>query len=304
MNPIFTLVLLASSAGAAEMRLHLDLAYTDPVDRQRTLDVYAPAEGKSLPVAVWIHGGGWHRGDKSEVDNKPQALLDKGFVLVSINYRLFPTVTIKQIAGDVAKAIRWISDHIAEYGGDPHRLVVMGHSAGAQLAALICTDDRYLKAEGALSAVKACVPVDGDSYDVPMQIQAVEEGPEASQTLTFGDERTGETAVDHDPRQRQACGQLSDQVRRRGTAEGTIGGNLHRQGEEHSALPGASRCRPSGNQSSIAAARQGTAEAGIPAMAYPAAGKNHTTINADLGLPDDRATQELFAFLDKLVKRK
>ena len=89
---------------------------------------------------------------------------------------------------DVVKAIRWTSDHIREYGGDLSAIVVMGDSAGAQLAALVCMDDRYLKAEGIpLSAIKACVPVDGDSYDVPMQIKAVEEGPRPAIRSHFGD---------------------------------------------------------------------------------------------------------------------
>ena len=180
-------LLLASALFAAEPKVHRDLAYAEPKNEWQTLDVYAPSEGKNHPVVIWIHGGGWHRGDKSEVQKKPQVFVDHGFVFVSINYRLFPHVTIKQIAGDVAKAIRWTHDHAEEYGGDPDAIFVMGHSAGAQLAALVCTDDRYLKAVGLpLSAIKGCVPVDGDSYDVPMQIKAVEEGPAASYTLTSG----------------------------------------------------------------------------------------------------------------------
>src|SRR5262249_42571928 len=90
--------------------------------------------------------------------------------------RLLPDVTIKQMAEDAAKAIKWARDHIQDYGGDPDTFFVMGHSAGAQLAALVCTDDRYLKAEGlSLTLIKCCVPVDGDTYDVPLQIQTVEE---------------------------------------------------------------------------------------------------------------------------------
>ena len=66
-------------------------------------------------------------------------------------------------------------EHVAEHGGDPKRLFVMGHSAGAQLAALICTDDRHLKAEGlSLGIIKGCVPVDGDTYDVPAMIEKAE----------------------------------------------------------------------------------------------------------------------------------
>ena len=98
--------------------------------------------------------------------------MDKGYVFVSTNYRLLPNVDMETIVRDVAKSIRWVHDHIAEYGGDPNRLVVMGHSAGAQLAALICTDDRYLKAEGlSLAIIKGCMPVDGDTYDVPLMIE-------------------------------------------------------------------------------------------------------------------------------------
>ena len=101
--------------------------------------------------------------------------MDKGFVFVSTNYRLLPNVDMATIVRDIAKSIRWVHDHIAEYGGDPKRLFVMGHSAGAQLAALICTDDRYLKAEGlSLAIIKGCVPVDGDTYDVPAIIETAE----------------------------------------------------------------------------------------------------------------------------------
>ena len=98
------------------------------------------------------------------MQKKPQAFVDKDLVFVSINYRLLPNATIKQIAWDVAKAIKWTHDHAKEYGGDPDTFFVMGHSAGAQLAALVCTDDRYLKSAGlSFTLVKGCVPVDGDT---------------------------------------------------------------------------------------------------------------------------------------------
>jgi acetyl esterase/lipase len=67
--------------------------------------------------------------------------MDKGFVFVSANYRLLPHVDMGTIVRDIAQSIHWVHDHIAEYGGDPQRLFIMGHSAGAQLAALICTDE-------------------------------------------------------------------------------------------------------------------------------------------------------------------
>src|SRR6476659_6103154 len=103
----FLLLLLSSPLLAAEPKVHRDLAYAEPKNERQTLDVYAPTEGRNHPVIVWIHGGGWQAGDKKDVQKKPQAFADKGFVFVSINYRLLPKVTIKQMAGDVAKAIRW-----------------------------------------------------------------------------------------------------------------------------------------------------------------------------------------------------
>src|SRR5262245_45102533 len=100
-------LLLASALFAAEPKVHRDLAYVEPKTERQTLDVYAPAEGKNHPVVVWIHGGGWQAGDKKDVQKKPQVFTARGFVFVSINYPLLPKVTIKQMAGDVAKAIRW-----------------------------------------------------------------------------------------------------------------------------------------------------------------------------------------------------
>src|SRR6185436_2816923 len=113
----------------------------NPGDARQVLVVYSPKGAKDLPVVFWIHGGGWQAGDKKEVQIKPQVFNEKGFVFVSINYRLLPAVEMGAINRDVAMAVHWVHDHIAEYGGDPKRMFVMGHSAGAQLAALICTDD-------------------------------------------------------------------------------------------------------------------------------------------------------------------
>jgi acetyl esterase/lipase len=71
----------------------------------------------------------------------------------------------------VARSVGWVRKNIARYGGDPDRLLLMGHSAGAQLAALLCVDPKYLSAEGVPPrAIRGCVPVDGDTYDVPLQV--------------------------------------------------------------------------------------------------------------------------------------
>ena len=164
---------LAFATVARADNIKRDIPYAEPANVRQTLDIYAPDGTKNLPVVFWIHGGGWQVGDKTEVQLKPKAFVEKGYVFVATNYRFLPKVNMATIVRDIAKSIHWVHDHIAEFGGDPDRILVMGHSAGAQLAALICTDERYLKAEGLpLTFIKGCVPVDGDTYDVPMMIEA------------------------------------------------------------------------------------------------------------------------------------
>jgi acetyl esterase/lipase len=272
-------LLLISSVFAAEPRIHRDLPYVEPKNGRQTLDVYAPVEGRQHPVVIWIHGGGWHSGDKTDVKKKPQAFSGKGFVFVSINYRLLPdNVTIQQMAGDVTKAIRWTHDHARDYGGSPDKILVMGHSAGAQLAALVCTDDRYLKAEGlSLAIIKGCVPVDDDTYDVPMQIQTV--GPKRGNGYQkeFGDENSQR---DLSPITHVAKGKH-------------IPPFLILHGADHPETKGQSQRLV-----------QALQEAGVAAKAYPAQGKNLVTLNDDLGLSDDKPTQALFEFLRSVLKKQ
>jgi len=271
-------LLPATALFAAEPKVHRDLAYTEPKNERQTLDVYAPTEGKDHPVVVWIHGGGWQAGDKTEVQTKPQAFVDKGMVFVSINYRLLPKATIKQMAGDVAKAIRWTHDHVKEYGGDPNTIFVMGHSAGAQLAALVCTDESYLKAEEqSLTIIKGCVPVDGDTYDVPMQIATVEQSRAERYKKKFGD---ADSQKDLSPVTHVAKG---------------------RDIPPFLILHVADHAETKGQSQRLSKALQ---EAEVSAKAFSAEGKTHDTINSDLGKTDDKPTQALMEFLDGVLKKK
>ena len=256
---------------AADPTAHRDLAYTTPKTDKQTLDVYAPAGARGLPVVVWIHGGGWQTGDKATVNHKPAAFADKGFVFVSVNYRLLPDASIGEMAGDVAKAVRWVRDHAKEYGGDPDRLVVTGHSAGAQLAALVCTDDRYFKAAGVpLAAVKACVPVDGDTYDVPLQIKTVEQRRADIYRKKFGDEASQKnlSPVTHAAKGKDIPPFLI----------------LYVDGHPEVTM-----------QSKRLV--EALAAAGVKAAASASAGKTHVSLDADLGTPGDKPTQAMFDFL-------
>jgi arylformamidase len=101
----FLLVGLFASAARAQT-IHRDIPYAGVDDKNRMLDVYSPADAKNLPVVFWIHGGGWQAGDKSQVKLKPQAFMDKGFVFVSVNYRLLPSVDMGTLIRDVAQSFK------------------------------------------------------------------------------------------------------------------------------------------------------------------------------------------------------
>ena len=174
-------------------------------------------------------------------------------------------------------AIRWVHDHAQEHGGDPNTFFVMGHSAGAQLAALVCTDDRYLKTEGlSCSILKGCVPVDGDTYDVPMQIATVEQERKDAYRRKFGDEAS-----------QKDLSPVTHVARDKGIPPFLI---LHVAGHPETTTQ---------SQRLVKALQ----EAGIPARAYPGKGKNHGTINADLGKPRDEPTKELFGFVDGILAK-
>src|ERR1700730_16073140 len=279
---LFIAVAILSEARAQDVKRNIP--YAEPAHERQVLDVYAPHDAKNLPVVFWIHGGGWQTGDKTSVHTKPQVFVDKGFVFVSTNYRLLPSVDMATIVRDIAKSIRWVHDHIAEYGGDPKCLFIMGHSAGAQLAALICTDDRYLKAEGlSLAITKACVPVDGDTFDIPAMIETAETRwrvhglPKAK----FGHrEKFG-----NDPEKHKDFSAVTHVAKDKGIPPFLI---LHVA--EHP-------------DTSAQAQRLGNVlkDAGIPVTVFGAKETNHNKINADLGLPEDLATKALFEFLGKAL---
>jgi arylformamidase len=133
-----------------------------------SLDVYTTPELKNAPVMIYVHGGGWAEGDKGNVSSKPGFFLQNNVVFVSVNYRLSPRAFWPSHIEDVAQAIAWVKNNIARYGGNPARLYLMGHSAGAHLVALVATDGSYLgRHRVELSNLKAIVLLDSAAYDIP-----------------------------------------------------------------------------------------------------------------------------------------
>jgi acetyl esterase/lipase len=113
----------------------------DPLVRERCqLDIHYPVGPARFPTVVWFHGGGLTAGRKE----LPSALLEQGIGVVGVGYRLSPGVQSPVWIEDAAAAVAWVFRHIAEYGGDPSRIVVSGHSAGGYLAAMVGLDKRWL----------------------------------------------------------------------------------------------------------------------------------------------------------------
>ncbi|HEY1125964.1 MAG TPA: alpha/beta hydrolase [Sphingobium sp.] len=150
-----------------------DYAYgADPLQHITFWAPTASARGPA-PLVLFVHGGGWKRGDMENATGKAKVAHypAQGYAFASVNYRLVPDATVEQQAGDLASALKWIIGHAGELGIDSRRIVLMGHSAGAHLVALVGTDPRYLAAvgfdEGAIAGV---IPIDGAAYDVPRQL--------------------------------------------------------------------------------------------------------------------------------------
>jgi acetyl esterase/lipase len=114
------------------------------------LDIYIPANSadKKLDVVVFFYGGRWSSGAKEDYRFAGTAFSDRGFITVIPDYRKYPVVKFPTFVEDSAKAVSWVYDHIDAYGGDPHRIHLAGHSAGAHIGALIAADSHYLAALG------------------------------------------------------------------------------------------------------------------------------------------------------------
>ena len=156
-------------ANAARPRRVRSLYGTDPLQQ---VDLYTPATArpsKGYPLAIYIHGGGWRNGTKDMVAQKPGFFNAQGWAFASVGYRLLPDAPVEQQAADVAAAIAKLTRDSATLGIDPDRIIVMGHSAGAHLAALVATDPAYLGAD--IARLWGVVLIDGAGYDVARQME-------------------------------------------------------------------------------------------------------------------------------------
>lgn len=119
----------------------------DPA-HQLALDIYAPPDARDLPVLVFFHGGNWQSGRRQWYRWMGETLARQGLVVAIPDYRKYPQVRLEGFISDASHAVAWVHAHAAEYGGDPRVLFLMGHSAGAHIAALLATDGRWLEGVG------------------------------------------------------------------------------------------------------------------------------------------------------------
>jgi acetyl esterase/lipase len=156
-------------------RVAMNIGYdlSAPDDHKRQLDLYLP-EGRNFPTVIFIHGGGWAWGDRSQkfggadvYGNIGRFLASEGFGAAVISYRLIWKTDWRTQATDVARAVAWVQQHIAARGGDPGRVFLIGHSAGAQLAMRAAADPPWLSSAGGdIDGICGVVAVSGAGFDM------------------------------------------------------------------------------------------------------------------------------------------
>ncbi|MDI1301858.1 MAG: alpha/beta hydrolase [bacterium] len=255
------------------VRVLRDIAYGS--DPKQTMDVYLPPNAKAAPVIFMVHGGAWRLGDKASatvVDHKVARWLPQGFVFISVNYRLLPAAAPLQQAEDVAAALAVAQGKAADWGADRHKFILMGHSAGAHLVALLAAAPAMALQRGA-SPWLGTVALDSAALDV---VQIME-----NRHMGFYDNAFGK-----DPDYWRAVSPLQ---------------SLHA-----GAAPVLAVCSSQRDDSCPQAQRFSTRAAalGIRASVLPE-GLSHKDINRQLGLPDDytRTVEAFMATLDAGVRQ-
>ncbi|HVH48301.1 MAG TPA: alpha/beta hydrolase [Sphingomicrobium sp.] len=242
---------------------------TDP---KQTLAYARPVLNRTVAVLVFIHGGGWSIGDKSmSVGDKAAHFTGEGWAFATVNYRLVPGATVEQQAADVASALAWLRAHAKERGFDPNRIVIIGHSAGAHLAALVGTDPTYLTAAGVpMSSVKGIVLLDGAGYDIPAQMAFKGNLVADMYDAAFGKDPARQKALS--PTFQSGAPNVATWL----------------------ILPVERRPDSQAQSNGLAAALR---KGGSVASVVPVPGESHTTLNRGLGEADDFATGQIDRFL-------
>ncbi|MBD2704885.1 alpha/beta hydrolase [Spirosoma sp. BT702] len=187
-----TLLVIANEyAVASGSKRTKDILYdsSDSASERHRLDVYTPRSttSKTRPVVVFIHGGSWDSGSKNMYSFVGRRLASQGVVAVLINYRLAPAVEVPEMAVDCSHALVWTYRHIAEYGGDPNQIYVMGHSAGGGLAALLAVNSHYFTQLGLMqNPIKGAILDDPAGLDMFDYLKKMEYPGDEKYLIPFG----------------------------------------------------------------------------------------------------------------------
>ncbi len=160
-----------------------------------SVDIHAPADACGAPVVMWVHGGGYQKGDKAQqMKDKVRLFNEHGWILVSVNYRLTApgqpgSAQFPDHFDDVAAAVAWVHDTIAGYGGDPASVALLGHSAGADIVANVADNPTYLAAHGlGLDALVCAGPLDTEGFDKTTAGERDPDGEKEQWQVALGNE--------------------------------------------------------------------------------------------------------------------
>lgn len=283
-------------AATENMVVKRDVVYTKMegvAPKLHSLDVYMPKpksgddtptanqRAEKHPILVMIHGGGWRNGDKTNpgvVEEKAKFFTAHDYVFISINYRLSPDHLHPAHIEDVAAAVAFVYRHATEYGADPDNLFVMGHSAGAHLAALVSVDERRLGAHQLpLSVIKGAILLDGAAYDVPESMKILPPNNPLRKLYlgAFGDDPTAwadASPITHVGKNKSIPPFLAFYT----------GGRVLASSIGESLIEKLKGC-------------------GVAARLVESADQSHGEINSEFGTEGDMVTRETMAFLDALL---
>ena len=173
------------AAPQASMRATRTVIYGN--HQRQQIDVFEPAGAvDELPLVLHIHGGGWSFGNHKLVQSKPAHFTGSGYYFASTGYRLLPDAPVEEQAKDIGAAIQALRGQAASIGFDPDRIVLMGHSAGAHLAALVSTNPQY--AGDAFGAIRGVILLDGAGYEIASSMANAEPRAAGIYKDAFGDD--------------------------------------------------------------------------------------------------------------------
>lgn len=239
---------------------------------RQKLDMYIREGLADAPVVLYVHGGGWIRGDKDRALFKPTLLVPRGYLFASMNYRFHPQAGLREMAQDVAAAAAWLRQHAAKYGGDGSRIVLMGHSAGAHLVSVVGSNEVYMEQAGcSLSDLSGVVAIDTAMLNVPSRMETAGQ----SQFRVFG--RASEEWIRVSPWHHVESG----------------------KGIPPFLLLIADGRTISREQATMMSAK--LEQHGVDVSTHEAEGRAHTPLDTYLGVEGDASTQVLMEFLERNV---